>query len=439
MTRRNFNLMLGTAANSRAQALIDVSSIPNYCSHEHWGSIDSIGRIPGGFRCDYDQGATPQRATALFDLLIEPYLRGLLAGSGVSPDSLSFGSDWIWYNKLERVLKPYIFSGIFQCTRRGIKALYGFDLLRLTPVQFHELSTVIERNYRQPSAWYALSMQKARFRGLIRPVHPEFYRLQESPASAAAESRLMRTVMRIDPLVDFSIGPMERRKRMIELSGIEPTDAITWRSFISWWFDQAAKGGAVGIKQLQAYRRDLDFGPGTDNEIRWADADPVQVRKRQDWIVHECCRQAHDRNWAHQIHVGTHNLPNSSPLPLAQLARRYSKMKIVMIHCWPFLDEAGTLARQLPNMYIDTCWQPILNPTFFRKAISEWWEYIPGHKITCGHDATTVEMAVGSSLYTREILAEILSQQIRASSLPVKLIREAAARVLHANAEQLYT
>ncbi len=249
----------------------------------------------------------------------------------------------------------------------------------------------------------------------------------------------MRTVMRIDPFLDFSTGPDQRRKKMIELSGIEPVDTATWRSFLSWWFDQAAQGGAVGIKQLQAYRRDLDFGPGTDNDIRWADPDPVQVRKRQNWIVHECCRHAHERNWAHQIHVGTHNLPNSSPVPLAQLARRYHNMKVVMIHCWPFLDEAGTLARQLPNMYIDTCWQPVLNPEFFRKAISEWWGYVPVHKITCGHDATTVEMAVGSSLYTREILAEVLSRQVRSDISSARLAEEAAANFLHANAEQLYT
>lgn len=195
----------------------------------------------------------------------------------------------------------------------------------------------------------------------------------------------------------------------------------------------------MGIKQLQAYRRDLDFQPRVDGEIRWTDTDALEVRKRQDWIVHECCREAHERKWAHQVHVGTHNLPNSSPVPLSQLARRYPNMKIVMIHCWPFLDEAGTLARQLPNLYIDTCWQPILNPAFFRKAMSEWWNYVPSHKITCGHDATTVEMAVGSSLYTREILADVLRDQIRSSGSREKQIQEAAKRVLHDNAQQLYT
>jgi hypothetical protein len=86
-------------------------------------------------------------------------------------------------------------------------------------------------------------------------------------------------------------------------------------------------------------------------------------------------------------------------------------MKIVMIHCWPYLREAGWLAKFHSNVYIDTCWQPVLNPAFFREALATWWNYVPLHKITCGHDSTTVEMACGSALFTREILAESLSER----------------------------
>jgi hypothetical protein len=126
--------------------------------------------------------------------------------------------------------------------------------------------------------------------------YPEFYRQQESSQSAEEKARMMRTVMRIDPFPEFSAGPAERRRRMIELSEIEPADARSWRAFLDYWFDQAAKGGAVGIKQLQAYRRNLDF-----------------------------------------------TLPQSerSAGRTLQKPRRYTGMKVVMIHCWPCLEEAG--------------------------------------------------------------------------------------------------
>jgi hypothetical protein len=125
-------------------------------------------------------------------------------------------------------------------------------------------------------------------------------------------------------------------------------------------------------------------------------------------------------------------------MPLAELARTYPKMKIVMIHCWPFLKEAGWLAKFHANVYIDTCWQPILNPQFFREAIGVWWNYAPAHKITCGHDATTVEMAVGSSLFTREALDEVLPERTRNMGVSPVELRNAAAALLHGNAEAIY-
>ena len=123
-----------------------------------------------------------------------------------------------------------------------------------------------------------------------------------------------------------------------------------------------------------------------------------KVRVFQDWVMHECCKQAHDRGWPHQIHVGTHNLSQSSPLPLADMAAQYPRMKIVQLHCWPFLKEAGWLAKYHANIFIDTCWQPVLSPAFFREAMVNWLNYVPASKIMCSHDSTSVEMAVGSSL-----------------------------------------
>jgi hypothetical protein len=55
ITRREFSTYCGVAATARAQVRLSLADIPNFCSHEHWGSIDSSGTIPGGDRCDYEQ------------------------------------------------------------------------------------------------------------------------------------------------------------------------------------------------------------------------------------------------------------------------------------------------------------------------------------------------------------------------------------------------
>jgi hypothetical protein len=439
MTRRTFASLIATPTFAQTNISSALSTARNFCSHEHWGSIDSIGTFPGGYRADIVQGALPTRNTSLFDLLIEPYLRGVLISSGVDRKILTRPEGWKEFSALRSALREYQFNGIFQCTRRGILSLYRTDISALDAVSLARLDGAIERNYKSPLDWYRKSMARANFSELIRPVHPEFYHRQESSASARDES-FTRTVMRIDPFLDFWTGPAERRSSLSDDSGVEPADAKSWRAFLAYWLDQAEQNRAVGIKQLQAYRRDLAFEARSDNDINdWKGlSSPDSCRKLQDWIVHECCKQAHDRGWAHQIHVGTHNLPNSSPLPLVPLARRYPRMKVVMIHCWPFIEEAGTLARQNPNIYIDTCWQPILNPAFFRTAIEQWWNYVPSDKITCGHDATTVEMAVGSSLFTREILADVVQQQKKRFGLHEADLIRAAKNMLHGNAARIY-
>ena len=439
MTRRTFTSLFASPGFAQPAIAPALSAAPNFCSHEHWGSIDSIGAFPGGYRADIEQGALPKQSTSLFDLLVDPYLRGVLISSGVDRNALSRPAGWKEFSALRSVLREHQFNGIYQCTRRGILSLYGIDISTLDPGYFARLESAIDRNYKNPFGWYRKAMVRAHFSQLIRPVHPEFYRRQESPASARDEA-FTRTVMRIDPFLDVWTLTAERRKSLCDLSGVEPADARSWRAFLAYWFDQAQKNRAVGIKQLQAYRRDLEFAPRSDNDIDdWKGSKSPDARRRlQDWIVHECCKQAHDRGWAHQVHVGTHNLPNSSPLPLATLARRYGRMKLVMIHCWPFLEEAGTLARQNPNIYIDTCWQPILNPAFFRTAIQQWWNYVPSDKITCGHDATTVEMAVGSSLFTREILTEVVQEQKTRFGLRENELIRAAKNMLHGNAVRIY-
>jgi hypothetical protein len=58
MKRRDFLLAAAVVAAPRSS--LDFSQLPNFCSHEHWGSIDSIGTFPGGYRADIEPGAVPK-------------------------------------------------------------------------------------------------------------------------------------------------------------------------------------------------------------------------------------------------------------------------------------------------------------------------------------------------------------------------------------------
>ncbi len=432
---------------------INLDTLPNFCSHEHWGSIESIGMAmeQEGFRADTRAGASPQRDTSVWDLVLDPYMGSTMASNGMDiqsiPKSKGYASQREWWmadpdKALERFnsdFRSYQLTGIFQCLRRGIKHLYNTDIATFKPEDWKKADTGISENYKNIFAWYRNAMNRASFSELIRPVHPEFYTSEESAVLAREELSFTHTIMRIDPLLDMWKETSPRRDALSGITGIEPADAKSWREFIQKIFDLAAKHNTTGIKQLQAYFRPLGFQSRNDSEIRFRGAlNEVEIIAFQDWVMHECCKQAHERHWPHQVHVGTNNLPDSNPLPLESLATEYPRMNIVMIHCWPYLREAGYLARTQPNMYIDTCWLPVLNPDFLRDALGMWLNYVPGHKIMLGHDSTSIEMAVGSSLFTREILAEKLVSQQNNLQMPSRELLQVAANLLHNNAVRLY-
>ena len=429
---------------------LNLSTLPSYCAHEHWGSIAAIGTTPEGFRADVERGALPRWRVGLFDILLDPYFGGNLASSGIplevsrmlnmqNPHSLDPADLVRAWRLLQPLLSANYLTGAFQCIRYGLLQLYNIDIQDADDAAIVELDTTIGARYADIFIWYRDAMTQVHFSDLIRPVHPEYYSRIDTADSAAAEAAMTRTVMRIDPLFDLWPTASPRRANLAATVGIDPGDAATWRKFLQALFDLAACQGALGIKQLQAYSRSLEFIPHQDSDVRFrGELTPAEMRVFQDWVVHECCTQAHERGWPQQVHVGTHNIGQSSPMPLLELARRYPNMAIVQLHCWPFLNEAGWLAKQMPNVYIDTCWLPILNPAYYRQALQGWCNYVPTNKILCSHDATSVEMAAGSAYFVRTILAEILEAQQRTFKESSKMLCDVARRLLYDNAARLY-
>ncbi len=431
---------------------IDLSDLPNFCTHEHWGSIQSIGEMPTlGFRCDTTAGALPLRNTSVWDLFLDPYEHGWLKAGKKDPHTAAkeagFTDFLQWWQQspteslkvFQQLIQSSLLTGGFQCTRKGIQLLYERDLEKFDSDDWSFVDARVAEHYHNPFKWYRQAMKQANFSELIRPVQPEFYIWKQSEETKHEEALMTKTVMRIDPLTDFWKEKSARRDELSKITGIEPVDARSWKLFIEKLFDIAESGGAVGIKQMQAYRRSLHFQQHSDKDVRFrGKLSDSEITKFQDWVVHECCRQCHARKWPHQVHVGTHNLSASTPLPLQHLAQKYPDMKLVMIHCWPFLQEAAFLAKLVPNIYVDTCWLPVLNPEFLREAFHYWLGYVPAHKIMLGHDSTHVEMAAGSSIFTREILSESLAKYQRKLDLTARSVKSIAADMLHNNAVRLY-
>ena len=452
MDRRNFlsvmpglypaTLMSNPISNfSRGPLKIpdELDTIPNFCTHEHWGSVSSIGYAPGMFNADTFAGALPKFTTNLFHLLVDPYMSGNLhgAGSTVDLDELAKESPAKALKLLGPLFEENKLTGTFLTTRLGIEYLYDCQLDLNNDALIEELNGAISENYASLFDWYENAMQRVGFTELIRPVHPEFYFTIDNE-DARHEMSFTRTVMRIDPLLSFW-EDSERKEQLFEKVGGQARDAVSWRAFLEKLFTIAGEHGCVGIKQLQAYRRNLDFEKPGDGEVKFeGDLTGNEQIIFENWVLNECCKLANELNWPHQVHVGTHNLPDSNPLPLRKLARNYPRQKIVQIHCWPYQREAGHLAKSYPNVYIDTCWQVVLNPDYLAESLAQWLHYVPLSKITMGNDSTSIEMAAGSSLISRTILMESLDRHFSAWYVGEQKKMDIVYDFMHNNAIDVY-
>lgn len=415
----------------------DVADIPNFCSHEHWGSVDSIGYIhPDGWIGDLKPGALPRRRTVLTDLIIDPYFGGSLAGNGINPGEYKNNNK---KEELFQKLKDFRLKGTYLSNRIGIDFAHGYDIHNFDAEQYNIADKKIGDRYQNLFSWYKELMDKAYLSDLIRPVQPEFYFADFSTAAAIEEMAFTSTVLRIDPFLEFWKETNTRRDYIVEKMGIDPVDASSWKDFLAKIFSIAANKTCVGVKQMQAYRRTLDFVPVKDSEVKFrGDLSEEERVKFENWVVNQCCEEVNQRKWPHQIHVGTHNHPQSNPLPLSRLASRYPDQKIVMIHCWPYVEEAGFLAQGHANIYIDTCWQPVLNPHFLKQSLDSWLGYIPLSKITMSNDCTSIEMATGASIIARRIVSSTLNEYKESAGLFEGEVREMASQLLHNNCVDIY-
>ncbi|MFL5960369.1 MAG: amidohydrolase family protein [Gaiellaceae bacterium] len=218
--------------------------------------------------------------------------------------------------------------------------------------------------------------------------------------------------------------------------GYPPTDVGTsWDEFASWVglparpvlrlethagedVAVAREQGYVGLKTIAAYRGGLDRVAEqivAALEANEATGDPLPV----------------------QVHCGFGDsdlhLWRSDPSYLKALVEQFQATPFVLLHCYPYVREAGWLAHVYGNVWFDLSLtiphvsQPV-------QAIREALELAPVSKLLYASDAArTPELYYLAARWWRRALAEVLPQL-----LPEEEAEEAARLILRDNARALY-
>jgi predicted TIM-barrel fold metal-dependent hydrolase len=226
-------------------------------------------------------------------------------------------------------------------------------------------------------------------------------------------------------LVDTGFPPPQLGlswQRMGELAGcaahpvlrIEALDAGAVRERVA----SARADGFVALKTIAAYRGGLDRIGEAVVETLEANADtgsPLPL----------------------QVHAGFGDsdlhLQRADPSYLKPVVERFAETPFVLLHCYPFVREAGWLAHVYPNVWLDLS---LTIPHVWRGAelVREALELAPVSKLLYASDAArTPELFFLAARWWREALAEVLAE-----ALPAGEAEEAGRAILRENALELY-
>src|SRR5205814_2493733 len=180
----------------------------------------------------------------------------------------------------------------------------------------------------------------------------------------------------------------------------------------------ARENGFVALKTIAAYRGGLD-------------------RVSEHVVAALEANEATGAPLPVQVHCGFGDadlhLPRADPGHLKPLIERFTDTPFVLLHCYPFIRQAGWLAHVYGNVWFDLS---LTIPHVSRpaEALREALELSPVSKLLYASDAArTPELYLLAAKWWREALAEVLSE-----ALPPTGAGGAARLILRENALALY-
>jgi uncharacterized protein len=214
------------------------------------------------------------------------------------------------------------------------------------------------------------------------------------------------TWQELGELAGCAARPIMRIERVVEETG--GGDAVA----------HAREDGFVALKTIAAYRGGLDV------------VSPLVVAAL-------AANEATGAPLPVQVHTGFGDsdllLARADPSLLKPLLERFSETPFVLLHCYPFVREAGWLAHVYANVYFDLS---LTIPFVARpaEALREALELAPVSKLLYASDASrTPEVYYLAAKWWREALAEVLAE-----ALPADEAEQAGRAILRENALALY-
>jgi len=354
------------------------------------------------------------------------------------------------WNRIKGYIKRIRGTSYYRAFLAALTDLLNLPYEEITEANWRKFSDCL-REANQREDWYHYVLKK---KGKIETALLDSW--WDVAAFEEVDRRFFTPVLRIDPFLKYEfrkgglIASDKNRPENIAIRwGYELTDFRSYLGLIDLTFQKACNAGVVGIKSAVAYDRILDFEEISEDRAAriYNSGDKVgSVEKKAfgDFITHYCIQKATEASLPVQIHTGMQAgnesfVPDSNPLYLNKLILQYPETKFILLHGgFPFINEAGALAKIFSNVYLDFSWLPMISKEIARNALSQWIDLIPANKLLWGGDCGRVETAYGALLFAKEIVAEVLAEKVYKGYFDIKLGFYLANRIFNENAASIF-
>lgn len=256
-------------------------------------------------------------------------------------------------------------------------------------------------------------------------------------------------------------GPGARSHRIVRLETLAEqvmADAASGADFVDRLAVAltAAADVAVGFKTVAAYRCGLALAPSRPTDAELADAasgwftasrrDPAASARLEDpTIIAHLAWWVLERGGVLQVHVGFGDphlrLDRADPFHLQPFVAATQNFggRIALLHCYPFIREAGMLAHLYPHVHLDAGLAIGHVGANADALVRETLDLAPFSKVLFSSDAWGVpERALLGARLWREATARVLGGYVDAHGWPVDEAIRVAELMAWRNAEALY-
>jgi len=364
------------------------------------------------------------------------YLYGDLVSSGMKPVALN---RLAWED-----VKPYLenikTTVYYRYIIRALQDFYGLEGDQITDANLETISKRIESRNENHVEWELQVLD-------LMNVHRMILEISEKcllKTDLVDDERLVQ-IINFEELI---MGGSTAANKLIHRIAESFNDYL---SALDIAFDMAVENGAIGVKSSIAYLRIISFDKVEKSEAQKIfnngiqHATPTELKKFQDFMMHEICEKCSEYKLPYEFHTGLHagnfnTLKNSDPLLLENLFRDYSKVNFILFHGgYPYIHEVGVLAKYFPNVYLDACWLSDISISAYKRALSEWLEIVPSNKIFAwGGDQMLIEHSYASLLLAKDLIADVLVDKVNSGYFNQNLAFSVIKKILGQNAIDLY-